>query len=38
MKIAETTLNNEIEQLLITQGLNSSDLNDTKRIKLFQLV
>jgi len=35
MKIAETTLNNEIEKLLITQGLNSSDLNDTKRIKLF---
>jgi len=35
MKIAETTLNNEIEQLLITQGLDSSDLNDTKRIKLF---
>jgi len=35
MKIAETTLNNEIETLLITQGIEASDLNDTNRIKLF---
>jgi amino-acid N-acetyltransferase len=35
MKIAETILNNIIEELLITQGLDTADLHYANRPKLF---